>query len=148
MPGRRWPHHVVVLRATGGVGAVLALSGCVVAPSADAIDGPGTTGAAASTRVADGTFSGTGSYETPGGRQEIDVTVVLRDGLVDSLRVDPAARNATSRHFQERFASVVVDHVVGRSLDDVSVARLAGSSSTGAGFMAALDQVVRDATGA
>ncbi|MBD7918188.1 hypothetical protein H9657_07845 [Cellulomonas sp. Sa3CUA2] len=75
----------------------------------------------------------------------MDVTVVLADGVVTGVRVDPAATNATSLRFQERFASAVVDSVVGRTLDEVAVDRLAGSSSTGAGFMAALERAVRDA---
>ncbi|MCC2313325.1 hypothetical protein [Cellulomonas xiejunii] len=137
------------LRATAGLGAGLALTGCVVPAPAEA--GPGTVHDGVGPRpmpTADGTYSGTGSYETPGGRQEIDVTVVLADGVVTGVRVDPAATNTTSRRFQERFASAVVESVVGRPLDEVAVDRLAGSSSTGAGFMAALDQVVRDAADA
>lgn len=143
MPARRSPLPAV--RAAAGLGAGLVLTGCVV-PGAS---GPRPAEAPAETwpvgTTADGTYSGSGDYETPGGRQRIDVTVVLSDGVVQNLRVDPAATNSTSRHFQERFASTVVDAVVGKPVDEVAVDRLAGSSSTGAGFMAALDQVVRDA---
>lgn len=150
MPARR--PLLPAVRATAGLGAGLVLTGCAVAVPADAGTGvdastrvdPSTTRTAG--RTSDGTYSGTGSYETPGGRQRIDVTVVLADGVVQSVRVDPAATNTTSRRFQERFASVVVEEVVGRPLTEVAVDRLAGSSSTGAGFMLALDQVVRDAT--
>ncbi|GIG39955.1 hypothetical protein [Cellulomonas phragmiteti] len=149
MPARRRPLPPA-LGVIAGLGAGLALTGGLPSggtgtePRAVAADRdderPSATGA-------DGTFRGSGGYETPGGRQQIDVTVVLDDGRVTAVRVDPAATNATSRHFQERFASAVVDAVVGRPLDEVAVDRLAGSSSTGAGFMAALDQVVRDASG-
>jgi len=128
------------------VGALLTLAGCVVATPADAGTLVRVDAATPGTPVADGTYSGSGTYETPGGAQRIDVIVVLADGLVQDLRVDPAATNTTSRRFQERFASAVVERVVGRPLAEVTVDRLAGSSSTGAGFMAALDQVVRDAT--
>lgn len=132
------------VRTTAGIGAGIVLTGCAVGGAAE--------GSAAATSVtlpagptSDGTYSGSGSYETPGGPQRIDVTVVLSDGIVQTLRVDPAASNATSRRFQERFASVVVETVVGRPVAEVAVDRIAGSSSTGAGFMAALGQVVRDA---
>lgn len=138
------------LRVGAGLGAGLALTGCAVTAPADArpVVRPGTTGDvqdADTVTTADGTYSGSGSYETPGGRQHLDVTVVLADGVVTGVRVDPAATNTTSLRFQERFASAVVDSVVGRPLDEVAVDRLAGSSSTGAGFMAALEQMVRDA---
>lgn len=142
MPPRR-RHSPAALRLTAGLGAGLALTGCTVATPADAR--PPAAGEVAPAPAADGTYSGSAGYETPGGRQRIDVTVVLTDGVVTGVRVDPAATNATSRRFQERFASAVVDEVVGRPLDEVQVDRLAGSSSTGAGFMAALDEAVRDA---
>jgi len=145
MPARRRLLPGAV-RATAGLGAGLALTGCVVSTPADA--GTVTQHDGDDTRAlptADGTYSGSGSYETPGGPQQIDVTVVLADGVVTGVRVDPAATNTTSLRFQERFASAVVDSVVGRPLDEVAVDRLAGSSSTGAGFMAAIGQVERDA---
>ncbi|WP_225214857.1 FMN-binding protein [Cellulomonas avistercoris] len=144
MPARRRSRPT--LRVAAGLGAGLALTGCTVAAPADAR--PAAEPRAGHTPLApaaDGTYSGSGSYETPGGRQQIDVTVVLADGVVTGVRVDPAATNATSLRFQERFASAVVDSVVGRTLDEVAVDRLAGSSSTGAGFMAALERAVRDA---
>lgn len=146
MPSRRRPSRAA-LRLTAGLGAGLALTGCTIAVPADARPPAGTrvVPVAPSAPVADGTYSGSATYEAPGGPQQIDVTVVLTDGVVTGVRVDPAATNATSRRFQERFASAVVDQVVGRPLDEVGVDRLAGSSSTGAGFMAALDEAVRDA---
>ena len=144
MPPRR--RSSPALRLSAGLGAGLALTGCTVALPADARPPAGADVAPApSQSAADGTYSGSATYETPGGRQQIDVTVVLTDGVVTGVRVDPAATNTTSRRFQERFASAVVDTVVGRPVDEVSVDRLAGSSSTGAGFMAALDEAVRDA---
>lgn len=149
MPPRRRP-PTGAMRVGAGLGAALVLAGCTVTVPSDqqtVTPDTGRTGDRPTAPTADGTFNGTGSYETPGGRQEIDVTVVVADGVVTGLRVDPAATNATSRRFQERFASAVVDTVVGRRVDEVEVGRLAGSSSTGTGFMAALDQVVRDAAG-
>lgn len=129
-------------RVVAGLGLGVALTGCTVP---GVVAGPEDAGRVQVRPTADGTYSGRGTYETPGGRQGIEVTVVLDDGMVSSVRVDPAATNATSRWFQERFASAVVDEVVGVPVQDVEVDRLAGSSSTGAGFMAALEQAVRDA---
>lgn len=140
MPARRL---VRAVRTTAGVGAGLAVAGCVVAPLVEERPAPSVDVPA---RLADGTFRGAGTYETPGGPQRLDVTVVLADGVVQSLRVDPGATNHTSRHFQERFASAVTGTVVGRPLDEVTVDRVAGSSSTVAGFARALAEVVRDAS--
>lgn len=143
MPARRL---LRAARTTAGLGAGLAVAGCVVSAAVE--DAPAHALPATEGRLADGTFAGSGTYETPGGPQRIDVTVVLTDGVVQSLRVDPVAANQTSRRFQERFASAVAESVVGRPLSEVTVDRVAGSSATGKGFAAALAEVVRDASGA
>lgn len=144
MPARRGLLRPVG-RVAAGLGVGIAVTGCAVTVPEAHVDPGADTQRAAAGPTSDGTFSGTGSYETPGGRQDIEVTVVLADGVVTALRVDPAATNTTSRRFQERFASAVVDDVVGRPLSEVAVDRVAGSSATGSGFMAALDQLARDA---
>ncbi len=126
-------------RAVCGVGAVLAVAAC--APPAA---GPPPVPAS---DVRDGTWTGTGTYESPGGPQELDVRATFRQGTVVRVDVLPAATNATSRRFQERFADAVAGEVVGLPVDEVHVDRLAGSSGTGAGFMQAVTQAALAAAG-
>lgn len=150
MPRPPRSSHRRAAHAAGGAGALLVLTGCVVPAPGDVRAVPPVLAPTLREHgddVPDGTWTASGTYETPGGAQRLDVTVTLDDGEVRALRVDPAAVNSTSRRFQERFASAVVDEVVGLPLADVQVDRLAGSSSTGRGFMAALEAVVRGARG-
>jgi len=94
---------------------------------------------------ADGTYSATGSYSSPGGRESIELTVTIKDGVITStsLETDPASRD--SRTYQTSFASGYKDLVVGKNVDEVSLSRVAGSSLTSNGFNDALDQIKSDA---
>lgn len=94
---------------------------------------------------ADGTYSATGSYSSPGGRESIELSVTIKDGVITgtSLETDPASRD--SRTYQASFASGYKDLVVGKSVDEVSLSRVAGSSLTSNGFNDALDQIKSDA---
>lgn len=94
----------------------------------------------------DGTYSATGSYSSPGGRESIELTVTIKDGVITStsLETDPASRD--SRTYQNAFASGYKDLVVGKNVDEVSLSRVAGSSLTSNGFNDALDQIKSDAS--
>jgi uncharacterized protein with FMN-binding domain len=94
---------------------------------------------------ADGTYSATGSYSSPGGRESIDLTVTIKDGIITSTEVttNPAGRD--SRAYQEAFASGYKELVVGKDVKEVSLSRVAGSSLTSNGFDDALDQIKADA---
>lgn len=93
----------------------------------------------------DGTYSASGSYASPGGRESIELTVTLKNGVIEStsLETDPASRD--SRTYQASFASGYKDLVVGKNVEEVSLSRVAGSSLTSNGFNDALDQIKSDA---
>lgn len=93
----------------------------------------------------DGTYQATGSYVTPGGVEEIGVTVTLENGVITSASLDQRAEAADSKQYQQAFASGFRELVVGESIDDVEVSRVAGSSLTSAGFHDALDEIKLDA---
>ncbi|MEV0084132.1 hypothetical protein [Saccharopolyspora sp. NPDC050642] len=57
------------------------------------------------------------------------ITVTLNDDTINDVTVEPMPENnETSRGYQERFAAAVPDEVVGKSLDEVEVGKLAGAS--------------------
>lgn len=93
----------------------------------------------------DGTYTAPGSYSSPGGRETIELTVTLKNGVIESttLETDPASRD--SRTYQAAFASGYKDLVVGKNIEEVSLSRVAGSSLTSNGFNDALDQIKSDA---
>lgn len=92
-----------------------------------------------------GTYSATGSYISPGGRESIELTVTITDGIITSTQIKNNATAADSKEYQEIFADNYKSQVVGKSVDEVSLSRVAGSSLTSTGFNNALDQIKDDA---
>lgn len=109
--------------------------------------GAGTDGTAGSSSggFADGTYSAEGSYSTPGGEEAISVDLTVADGVVTDVTVTPEASGGNAARFQDEFASGISDEVVGQELAGLSVDKVSGSSLTGDGFNAALDQIRADA---
>ncbi|MEV7972151.1 FMN-binding protein [Cellulomonas sp. NPDC089187] len=148
--------------------SLIALSGLSVAvtvaacgSNADAVDGANGDAAdigasdssqnsdstdSAATDYADGSYSAAGSYSAPSGQENIEVDLTVADGVVTEVTVTPEATDGTAARFQQDFASAVADQVVGQELAGLSVDKVSGSSLTGDGFNAALDQIRADAT--
>ena len=116
---------------------------------------PESTAAAPATAVpapagsyADGEYSAQGSYIPPSNQtEEVDVTLTLEDGVVTDLSVSTSGNNPTSKQYQREFTSGVQEQVVGKSLDELDVAKVAGSSLTSSGFNKALDTIRTEAAG-
>lgn len=92
-----------------------------------------------------GTYSATGTYLSPGGRQSIELTVTITDGVITDTSIKNNASDAESREHQELFSDNYKALVVGKKADEVSLSRVSGSSLTSNGFNAALDQIKDDA---
>lgn len=93
----------------------------------------------------DGIYEATGSYSSPGGRESIELTVTIKDGIITSTSIVTNAKSGDSRVYQTAFAGGYKDLVVGKSVDSVSLSRVAGSSLTSNGFNDALDEIKADA---
>ncbi|MBM3209734.1 hypothetical protein FJZ39_00085 [Candidatus Saccharibacteria bacterium] len=94
---------------------------------------------------ANGTYEATGEYVSPGGRESIDVSVTVMNGKITDTTITPNADSGEAEEYQQRFAASYKDMVVGKSIDEVSLTRVAGSSLTGIGFNDALEQIKEDA---
>jgi uncharacterized protein with FMN-binding domain len=97
--------------------------------------------AASSGTYADGTYTATGGYNSPGGAQKINVSVTIKDGVVTDSSVTEGSSDGESQEYQERFISNYKSQVVGKKVDDINLSRVAGSSLTPIGFNNALDQI-------
>lgn len=106
-----------------------------------------TAGSSASNHYADGTYTATGDYVSPGGRQSVEVTLTLTGGIVTDAEVTPAAQDPRSLGFQEKFASGIADVVIGVPLDELDVDKVAGSSLTSQGFADAAAAIRSEASG-
>lgn len=93
----------------------------------------------------DGTYSATGSYVSPGGRETIDLTVTIENGVITSTSIAANEASGEARDYIQRFASGYQSEVVGKSVNEVELSRVAGSSLTSNGFNDALDQIKNEA---
>lgn len=93
----------------------------------------------------DGDYDAEASYSNPAGQSKVEVEVTLADNKISEVKVTPMAENSTSKQYQEKFASGISDEVVGKSLDELDVSKVSGSSLTSTGFNAAIDDIKADA---
>ncbi len=131
----------------GGADATTAGGDTVTTPDAGSAD-TGSSGSGTGTSSGafpDGTYTAKGSYESPAGNETIEVSLTVADGTVTDVTVTPMADDPTAVKFETQFASGIADEVVGKPLDGLSVDKVSGSSLTGTGFNAALDQIRTDA---
>ena len=135
-----------------GVAGARSLAGCGATTAADtgsAQTDAGTTdagsGSSSSGGYADGTYTAEGSYATPESVETVTVTLTIADDTVTDVEDtgDPQARE--SEQYQSQFIGGITDEVVGKSLDDVSVSRVSGSSLTSGGFMQAVELIKAEA---
>ncbi|WP_230313776.1 FMN-binding protein [Nakamurella alba] len=118
------------------------------ASSADSTAAPAdsSTAAADDGTYADGSYTATGTYQSPAGQESVEVEVTLTDDVVTEVTVTPQASNPNSVQYQTMFAENVSSEVVGKSIDELAVSKVAGSSLTSGGFNAAIEQIKTEAT--
>lgn len=133
--------------AVAGIAGMLVLAGCSGAAEAEDVPTEDSSDAAASGSgdYADGTYTAEGSYQTPETVEQISVTLTLEDGVVTDVDVtgDPQARE--TEQYQGQFIDGIAEEVVGVSIDELDVSRVAGSSLTSGGFNAAVDDIKEQA---
>ena len=147
--------------AVAGVAGLLVLAGCSGAADAEDAGGSGTatdssTGSdsgagsdsqssSGSGEYTDGTYTADGSYQTPETVEQISVTLTLEEGVVTEVEVtgDPQARE--TEQYQGQFIDGIAEEVVGVSIDELNVSRVAGSSLTSGGFNDAVEDIKEQA---
>lgn len=108
-------------------------------------DSSSNTEEAVVTSYKDGTYSASGRYSSPGGQEEVDVTVTLANNVITDVTVTTDAASGTSAQYQSEFKNGYKKLVVGKNISDVKLSRVAGSSLTSTGFNNALDKIKTDA---
>lgn len=148
------PRPIRIGAALVGVAGTLALAGCSSAAtgatdsassgtSSSSESSSGTsTGAAA---YKDGTYTASGSYQTPETVEQIEVTITLADDVVTAVEVTGDPQASESKRYQSEFIGGIQDEIVGKNIDELSVDRVAGSSLTSGGFNDALDEIKAEA---
>lgn len=89
----------------------------------------------------DGTYDATGKYQSPGGPEEIEISVTIKDGVITETEATPKATLPKSIGFQNIFTSNYEAMIVGKPLDTVMLDKVSGSSLTPKGFNDAIEQI-------
>lgn len=89
----------------------------------------------------DGTYTATGTYAYHSGTESIEVTVTLKNGEVVDVAVVNMAKAPTSKKIQDDFIANFKEMVVGKNIDEVKLGKVSGSSLTGIGFNAAIEDI-------
>jgi uncharacterized protein with FMN-binding domain len=161
-------HKKIALASMTGLSIGVALAGCATdttastgsAPTSAATSAPSSspdsatpapTGAAeapaeGSGTYTDGTYEATGSYTSPNGQEEVDVSITLESDIITAVTVTPEATNPNSVNYQNQFADGIAAVVVGQSIDEIEVSRVAGSSLTSGGFNEAVETIKSEAS--
>ncbi|MEI6022809.1 MAG: hypothetical protein WCQ32_03135 [bacterium] len=88
-----------------------------------------------------GSYSATGSYMSPGGEDQIAVTLTIANDIVTAASVTPEAGDHTSARYQEKFISGYQGYVVGKNIASIYLTKVSGASLTPKGFNDALNQI-------
>ena len=149
-----------VFAGIAGLSLVGTVAGCAPSatqstPTATATNSPETsavtpTGTASSLATSgsvykDGTYSADGTYVSPNGTETVGVELTLASGTVTAVKITEHPSNPNTRKFQGEFSGGVAAQVVGKSIDGLSVSKVAGSSLTSGGFNQAVEKIKLEA---
>lgn len=94
----------------------------------------------------DGHYSATGGYDSPAGKELIEVELVLKDGIIMNVNIVPQSKNETSLKMQEAFGDGIGLQVIGKKLDEMpEITNVNGSSLVSQGFMRSLNKIRNEA---
>jgi hypothetical protein len=89
----------------------------------------------------DGIYEVTGQYVSPGGDEEIGVSVTLVNDVITDVEVEPRATRPISVNMQTIFNENYEQFVMGKNIDEVQLDKVSGSSLTPKGFNDAIEKV-------
>lgn len=129
----------------GGLSLAITLAGCASPSQADVGSGASGGGSKITGNYTDGTYTATGSYDSPGGPEMIEVEVTLAGDIITEVTVTPQATDANGKRYQGIFAGGIAKEVVGVDIDKLAVDKVAGSSLTSTGFNKSIETIKADA---
>lgn len=93
----------------------------------------------------DGSYTESGTYNSPAGQESVSVSITLKDNIVTAAGFTGSASNPRSVVNQQKFQDGYTQLVVGKNINDISLTVVNGSSLTSRGFMDALAKIKNDA---
>jgi uncharacterized protein with FMN-binding domain len=73
------------------------------------------------------------------------VELTLAGGTVTDVNITQHPSNPNTRKFQGEFAGGIAGQIVGKSIDELNVSKVAGSSLTSGGFNQAVEKIKQEA---
>jgi uncharacterized protein with FMN-binding domain len=116
-------------------------SSAVTTPVADTPTKTTTSGQVSASTYKDGTYTATGSYRSPGGPDQIKITVALKNDIITSVSAVPMPGDRESTKYQNLFVSGYQSVVVGKDISTLKLGAVSGSSLTPIGFNDAITQI-------
>ena len=92
-----------------------------------------------------GTYSATGSYNSPGGVDDLHVSVTLANGIITNATVTNGANDRTSSRYENEFIANYKSLVIGKNINSVVLSKVSGSSITSAGWNNAITKIKTEA---
>ena len=92
-----------------------------------------------------GNYSAIGDYISPGGAEQVGVTLTLTDDIITDVNFEVKAERPVSLKRQEAFAADYKQFVVGKKINEVELTKVSGSSLTSKGFNDALAKIKAEA---
>ena len=99
----------------------------------------------ASSQYKDGTYKASINYRLPSDINELNVTLIIKDGKVSSVATDSNYGDQESSRYISGFENKVQSAVKGKSLSSLSIGRIGGASLTSSAFEDAVAQIQNDA---
>ncbi len=132
--------------------AVISLSGCAASstvpaetptPAAKVEASP--TSDTSTAKYKDGQYDVVGDYVSPGGPEQIEVKVTLKDNVISDAEVTAKAERPMSKQFQQTFIENYKAQVIGKNINEVNLSKVSGSSLTPQGFNDAITKIKTEA---
>lgn len=99
------------------------------------------TSVTAENEYQDGVYTAEGDYTSPGGAENIGVTLTLKNGVIEDAEIETMGNRPNTVKFQEIFKENFKQFVVGKNIDEVKLDKVAGSSLSPKGFNDALEKI-------
>lgn len=93
----------------------------------------------------DGEYQAVGNYVSPGGAENIGVTLTVKDGIIEDAEVETMGQRPNTIKFQGIFKQNYKEFVVGKNIDEVKLDKVSGSSLSPKGFNDALEKIKTEA---
>lgn len=93
----------------------------------------------------DGTYTAVGNYTSPGGAETLGVTLTIANGVVTTSEVEVQATRPISKTRQTDFKDNYKPQVEGKSIDELTLTKVSGSSLSPKGFNDAVEQIKQQA---